>query len=283
MNYLFYNPIANNFHGLEVALEKEAILKKKFDDLKLMSVNDVNPGAFAKTLKEDDNIILTGGDGTLNHFINALDTDLLVGNFWFVESGTGNDFVRGLDKDPETGLINLKPFLENLPYVRVKDKTYRFINGIGFGIDGECCKKADELKQKGAKKIDYGSITIKLLLFGYHRPTATVTIDDKETYKFKRTYLATAMHGKYYGGGMKIAPFQERNSGLLTFVCYFGASKLRTLINFPRLFKGTLHEKKSICKVFTGKKVHVKFDKPTALQIDGETVKDVLEYIAFVK
>ena len=59
----------------------------------------------------------------------------------------------------------------------------------------------------------------------------------------------------------------------------FGKGRLPTLMVFPSIFKGE-HVKKSCVEVRKGKQITVKFDHPTALQIDGETILDVLEFTA---
>ena len=57
-----------------------------------------------------------------------------------------------------------------------------------------------------------------------------------------------------------------------------GRSRIGTLIIFPSIFKGEhiKHEKK--VSVITGHNITVKFNEPSPLQIDGETVRNVSEY-----
>ena len=88
------------------------------------------------------------------------------------------------------------------------------------------------------------------------------------------------MKGKYYGGGMKMAPDQDRFSDKLTVVVYHCKSKLKALIAFPSIFKGEHVAKKDIVDVFTGNEVKVRYSRPCAAQIDGETVLNVTEYTA---
>lgn len=47
---------------------------------------------------------------------------------------------------------------------------------------------------------------------------------------------------------------------------------------FPSIFKGEHIKHTEMSKVFTGHDITVEFDRPTALQIDGETVTDVTSY-----
>ena len=58
----------------------------------------------------------------------------------------------------------------------------------------------------------------------------------------------------------------------------YGSGKLKTLMVFPSIFKGEHVKHTEMCKVLTGHEITVKFDQPTALQIDGETVLGVTEY-----
>ena len=46
---------------------------------------------------------------------------------------------------------------------------------------------------------------------------------------------------------------------------------------FPSIFKGE-HVNKKMVDIIVGKEINVKFDRPVALQIDGETVLNVSEY-----
>ena len=180
--------------------------------------------------------------------------------------------------DEPEGEILINKYLENLPTVYVKELEKKFINGIGYGIDGYCCQVADEIKRKNpSKKINYTGIAIKGLLLHFKRTKATITVDGK-TYEHTHVWLAPTMKGRFYGGGMMVAPNQDRFSGDVSVVVFKGKSKLKTLMIFPSIFKGEHIKKTKNVSIYTGKEIHIKFDKPTALQIDGETVLDVLEY-----
>ena len=52
------------------------------------------------------------------------------------------------------------------------------------------------------------------------------------------------------------------------------------MIAFPSIFKGEHVKKTDIVQVFTGNEVKVRFSRPCAAQIDGETVLNVTEYAA---
>ena len=88
------------------------------------------------------------------------------------------------------------------------------------------------------------------------------------------------MKGRNCGGGMMLAPGQDRFSDELTVMVYACRSKLKSLMNFPKIFEGKHVELTDMTTIITGKKVHVKFSRPCAAQIDGETVLNVSEYEA---
>ena len=55
-------------------------------------------------------------------------------------------------------------------------------------------------------------------------------------------------------------------------------SKIRTLLLFPTIFKGKHIKATKVVSVFKGHEISVRFDRPTALQIDGEVYSGVTEY-----
>ena len=72
MNYILVNKLANNEHASETvsgAIEK---LSKRFGNVEEVSLNEIDRVNFYKTLKEGDNIVLVGGDGTINFFVNEI-------------------------------------------------------------------------------------------------------------------------------------------------------------------------------------------------------------------
>lgn len=283
MNYLLYNPLSNNGKG-DVG-KKKAVkeLSSQFPDLEEVDYTSILFEDLAKELKPQDNLILCGGDGTLNFFANDYKSNRIPNGvtIYLYPCGTGNDFVNDLaDKGINLKLIELNRYLEKLPKVKVNGKESYFINNVGFGLDGMVCEVADELKSKG-KKPNYTSIAISLLKGKYERKNATVTVDGI-TKEFKEVWIAPAMNGRFYGGGMKAAPSQDRLSGNLTCAVMFGQSRMHTIKAFSGIFKGTHIKHTEMVEMITGKHITVTFDSPCALQIDGETVLNVTSYEAWV-
>ena len=280
MNYVLYNHLSNNGEGGERANTLLSTLGgTESNEFKKVDLIGLPIREWIKEVTPEDVIYLVGGDGTLNRIANDLYGVEIPCPMLLIAGGTGNDFLKDIVENYHTeGYTDVREYISHLPTIRVNGTECHFINGIGYGIDGMCCEVADQLRAKGKTKIDYTALTIRLLLFKYKCPTAKVTIDDGKERTFEKVWLASAMNGRYYGGGMKVAPEQDRKSDSLTCVVWHGSGKIKTLATFPKMFEGKHVEKKDIITVIPAKKIKVKFDIPTAMQIDGDTVLNVSEY-----
>lgn len=278
MKYVLLNPKANNGMGEQDAREWAKRLTETCNYVDVVSLPSM--ADFVAGLKPDDEIILTGGDGTINHFANDL-ADIEVANkIYYVKCGSGNDFYNdNKHRCDELGRIYLNDMLRNLPVIEVNGLRRRFINGIGYGIDGEVSRVGDEQRGKSKKHINYTNIALKLLWGAYKLKRATVTVDG-ETHEYKNVWMAPTMQGRFYGGGMMVAPDQDRfdENHCVSVVVAHSRSRLGMLMLFPSIFTGKHVAKTKVVSVFKGKKVTVTFDKPCALQIDGEVVQDVTTY-----
>lgn len=276
--HVLFNPFAGNGRGEQEARKLNEILPEAelryYDMTKISAYTD-----FFSAIAKEDAVILAGGDGTINRFLNDTEGLEIPNDLMYFAVGSGNDFLHDLGKQKGEPPFSIKKYLQELPTVTVKGKSYRFLNGVGYGIDGYCCQVGDEQRRTSDKPVNYTSIAIKGLLFHFKPANATITVDGK-THTFKKVWLAPTMHGRFYGGGMMIAPRQERNNAehTVSVSLLFGSGKLKTLMVFPSIFKGEHVKHTEMCQILTGHEITVRFDRPTALQIDGETILDVTEY-----
>lgn len=278
--YILFNPISNNGKGEESARKIESFkLDKAFKFIDISTIK--NYREFFASLSADDSIIICGGDGTLNRFINNTDNIKINNDVYYYACGTGNDFMRDIGGTAGDKPVLINRYLKNLPYVTVKGNTYRFLNNVGFGIDGYCTQVGDEMRREHKENINYSAIAIQGMLGGFHPVNAEITVDGKTEY-FKKVWLAPTMKGRFYGGGMMPTPHQNRLNPdeTLSIMVYCGRSKLKTLMVFPSMFQGEHVRHTEMIKILTGKDITVKFDRPCALQIDGETILNVTEYHA---
>ena len=273
MKYALYNPLSGNGNSKTVA--------EKFvggsTDIKLIDMTKNDVGELLASAGEKDQFFLFGGDGTLNRFINKM-SDSFSSEVYYFPSGTGNDFSVDVGKDKAAEPFSINEYIKDLPTVTVGGEDHKFINGVGFGIDGYCCEVGDALKEKG-KIPNYTGIAIKGLLFKFKPVNAKVTVDGK-TSEYKKVWIAPTMFGRHYGGGMIPTPAQDRNADQkeVSVMIFHGSSKLKTLMIFPSIFKGEHVKKTKFVTVMKGKDITVEFDRPTSLQIDGETILGVTRY-----
>jgi len=282
-SYVLFNPYSGNNTGKESSEKLKDICSGM--ELVFLNVTEIKDyKELISSLEDEDSIIICGGDGTLNRFVNDV-YDLNIENeILYYPAGSGNDFLRDMDGVDGSVPFRINEYIKDLPVVTVNGRSYRFINGVGFGIDGYCCEVGDQLRAKNiGKPINYAGIAIKGLLFHYKPTSATVTVDGV-THTYKKAWLAPTMVGRYYGGGMIPTPHQTRDQRKenISVSIIHDTGKLKTLLIFPSIFKG--EHIKHVKKVdeFSGKNITVEFNRPVALQIDGETILNVTKYEACI-
>lgn len=268
MRYYIYNRLATN---KKPRIEAGA---------KLVGAIGLDYKKFFSELSPEDDVVIIGGDMSINHFIRKIQGYKVTNNVYVRAFGYGSDFVNDVG-GRLTDDILLNPYINDLPTARIKNHHRPFINGIGFGLDGYCCATGDYVKAKNpSASINYTAIALKGLIYKFKPVHASVEVDGQK-YEFDNVYLAAAMKGRYFGGGMKIAPNQNRaDLDHLTVIIYTAKTRLKALLSFSKVFDGTHINNKEMVKVFTGKKVYMKFSRIGDAQIDGDTVKNVDEYWA---
>ena len=107
MRYILYNPRANN-----------GIKPDFLDGVEYIDVIGLDYRKFFDSLAEEDEVVFVGGDGTLNYFINAVDTDNIKNKVYLKPSGSGNDFMNDLNEHDGREIL-LNGYIKNLPTVYV--------------------------------------------------------------------------------------------------------------------------------------------------------------------
>lgn len=275
---ILYNPHAGGGHGEENAQKLREILTK--GSLEFVDITEITDyKTFFRNLPQETRVILAGGDGTLNRFLNHTRDIHIQNPLFYFAAGSGNDFQRDIAQKHPESLLPLNAYIQELPKVEVQGREYLFLNGVGYGIDGYCCQEGDRYREKAHKAPNYTAIAIKGLLFHYKPTNAVITVDGKE-YRYQKVWLAPTMNGRYYGGGMMPTPDQDRlgPEKTVSTMVFHGSGKLKTLMIFPSIFKGEHIRHEDVVNIHSGHDIAVKFDRPTALQIDGETILNVTEY-----
>lgn len=274
MDIILYNPLSNkgkNKHIAEKLSKKHQ--KKGFNvDIKnLLDIHDVK--SFLSACKEEDRIIIIGGDGTLNRIVNQIQGIDIKPSVFMYKAGTGNDFIRSVPVKHK--LADIKPYIMNLPTVSVNDKHSLFLNGTGVGLDGLVCYKVNRSKQI-KNKSNYFKNSIQSF-FQYKPVTAYITVDG-ESFEANKVWFATCMHSKYFGGGMMLAPKIKRTDKVIELVVVKDVPRWLLLLIFPTIYFGWHRIFKSFVKFYRGKDIKVQLLVDTYMQIDGDEIYPVREY-----
>lgn len=226
-------------------------------------------------------VMAVGGDGTNNEVINGFfRPDGTVrspeASFAFLPRGTGGDFRRtfGFGKQLDAALQRAgKPGVPT--DVGVVDYTdhqggrgrRHYINISGAGLSGIVVKTVNQTsKSLGAFSFVVG--TLKGLM-AFHPYAMKITVDGQPFHDGPAA-LCVAANGRYFGGGMQIAPGAAVDDGLLSVVCLPGWTTLGFVSRSLTLFAGDVRRSKGV-KESAGKVVQMESSDPEVLlDVDGE-------------
>ena len=277
MKYVLYNPLSHNNMGEKDAgkiLDQYPEERYTFIDLTSLKNEEL-----FELLDGEDDVIIAGGDGTLNKFVNILGEYELKKTVYFYPSGSGNDFMNDVRGKNVRELITLNDYIKDLPIIEVCGKSYRFINGVGYGVDGYSCEVVEAKRRDTGKKGSYTFEALRGLMYSYAPGKAKVTVDGV-THEFENVWMASVMQGKYFGGGVMIAPMQDRlnEEKTVSVLVVATKSRIKTMFAFPSIFKGKHMKYDKLITAFTAKEVKIELDRPSALQVDGDVISGVTEY-----
>ncbi|MBC8262656.1 MAG: diacylglycerol kinase family lipid kinase [Anaerolineales bacterium] len=225
-------------------------------------------------------IVAVGGDGTVNEVINGLvvegsvDPEATLG---IIPWGTGADFTRmlGIPRDYMEAcrhLLRSEPRsvdLGRITCLREGQEVERyFINAAGLGFDGEVAEIVNRFP-----KVLGGTITYLACLFislvTYRNKNVELSFDGQHVRG--RVNSIVVCNGRYFGGGMFIAPGASLDDGLFYVVILGNLNKLEVVVNLPRIYKGThlTHPKVSH---FSAKEIHIEARERMFLQAEGELI-----------
>jgi diacylglycerol kinase (ATP) len=83
--------------------------------------------------------------------------------------------------------------------------------------------------------------------------------------------LAAAANGRYFGGGMLVAPQAHCDDGKLDVVVVAGLSKAQLLTKLVRIYRGT-HLADPAVESFRGRVIEAQGASEVRLEVDGEPV-----------
>ena len=229
------------------------------------------------------NIVILGGDGTINEVINGLNNykEILLG---YIPSGSSNDLARSLKipTDPIKALSNiLNPtkykYLDHgiITFLGTDIKPRKFACSSGIGYDANVCLEvqASPMKKKlnrfGAGKFIYLLIAIKQIL-SLKQVEGTIIVDNIKKGTYQKILLVSSMIHKYEGGGLLIAPNANPSDGKLSVCIVHGMSRLKIAVLLPTILFGKHIYFKGV-ETFHCSSIEIITNQKLAVHTDGET------------
>lgn len=273
MNHLFIiNPAAGKGKGVKYP----EVIREYFKHSKEPYYIEFTkgPGDASKIVKKyvsTDNyrVYSIGGDGTSNEVLNGIVNSS--SSLAIIPSGSGNDFFRNIDDTLDESLLyrTIHGTEKYIDIGKVNDRY--FLNVASAGIDAEVVLNSNRFKRmplfNGLSAYVAG---VFYTVFKYKSFNSTIKIDNVKYYK--ETLLLAVANGKYYGGGMKIAPSAKIDNGYLDIYHIDKANPYRILLLFPLLIKGR-HESIKEVTYYKSKNVKISSEEGFLLNIDGEISK----------
>jgi YegS/Rv2252/BmrU family lipid kinase len=232
-------------------------------------------------------LVAVGGDGTINEAVNGMFAEGAAppdSVFAFVTSGTGGDFRKtfGIEPGINAAITHLKRAgVHRTDVGRVTcltksgEPTSRyFINIASFGLSGVI---VDAVNRARIAKLFGGSFAFAFHsaagMLRYRNRAVRIIVDGVEDEIATISTVAVA-NGKYFGGGMKVAPGAVSDDGLFDIVVMGGAPKGKALAEMKLIYTGE-HIRQPHVRVVRGQHVVVApvaetRGKPVLIETDGE-------------
>ena len=266
MTIILHNPLSKNKKSKRVTKKLVDYYKKNnrpFRVKSLLKITDLEHYLDKKNKK--NKIIILGGDGTINTFINNTMNITLSKEIYLKRSGSGNDFLRSLKKQ--------KPSTQHIMKLTYNNQPRYFINGAGMGIDGVISNYVNKSKRKN--RFNYFLNTFKAF-FSYKPKYLEATIDGT-LYRFKKTWLINVNNGAYVGGGMKLTPKSKLSENNLDVLIVHRIPRFLLFFIFLSVYLGLHTYLKPFVFYKKANHVHANMFSSQVAQCDGESFEDIHE------
>jgi YegS/Rv2252/BmrU family lipid kinase len=232
-----------------------------------------------------DVIAVAGGDGTLNEVAQAyLDREgrpVAGPPLALLPIGTGGDFGRtlgaagGLDGAVQRAL-SAEPRAFDLGVLRLTTlagatERRAFLNITSFGLAGLTCRTVNSGPAWLGGRATFYLATVRALAT-WRNPPVHVSVDGAPWLESPVVNVMIA-NGRYFGGGMKIAPEADPADGRFDVVAIGDMSRLQTLGLTRAVYAGT-HVTRPLVTVTRGTSVEAEAAVATdvvLIEMDGET------------
>lgn len=195
-----------------------------------------------------ERIVVAGGDGTTSEVVTGL---LAAGlgaraKLALLPLGTGGDLVRtlGVPGDLDGAIARIAGGKErriDAGRARFRDRAGEeretfFLNVASAGVSGLVCELVNRAPKSLGGRVSFLLGTLRAIV--RYAPLPVVVRVDGEVVHEGLLTLVAAANGRYFGGGMHVAPRARQDDGLLDVVLIGGLSKPHLLRRLPLLYTG---------------------------------------------
>jgi diacylglycerol kinase (ATP) len=230
-------------------------------------------------------IAVIGGDGTLNEVSQGyVDKDGAVVHgpeLAVIPSGTGGDFRKtfGISDDLRAAanrLAQATPRPIDLGILELESErgeriTRAFLNITSFGLGGLTDRIVNESPKWMGGRTAFFFGTLRAMV-AYRNAPVRVLVDGKLQLEGPILNVAIA-NGRYFGGGMLIAPDADPSDGLFDVVALYDLSRAQGIALAHRIYRGT-HVGQRGVTVARGSVIEaqpLRRSEPVLIDMDGET------------
>ncbi|MDE7158303.1 MAG: diacylglycerol kinase family lipid kinase, partial [Clostridiales bacterium] len=261
------NPFAHKGKGEKLLNKAEEKLRAANVEFRIFrSEHEGNARKFAEALtgSGETNLVVIGGDGTLNEVLCGIQNpeECILG---IVPAGTGNDFAEAANIP--FGLKALDLILHGDPqytdYLQFADGN-RSMNIAGVGMDVDILRRCEKMNTNKRSKYAHALISSVFHYSGVHVKTERDGVTEEYD-----ALIATVCNGKQFGGGIKFCPEAEIDDGLLDLVVVEWPKRSRYVWELLKLKRGKLMKSRISHRVLCKKAVITPVGDNWA-QFDGE-------------
>lgn len=217
-----------------------------------------------------DLVVAAGGDGTISEtadgILRASEGQLPRTALGILPCGTGSDLARTLGfvgnaKEAVARIARMRTRLVDAGRVTFvgnggRSEQRHFINVASLGLSGPTAQAVNQTRRSGhaSGKLVFFLQTVRELL-KYRFQTVRITVDGGEPIEAKIALVAAA-NGRFFGGGMMIAPDADLEDGELDVVVFRGGGKLGLIRDLRLLYSGS-HKNHRLVTIMRGRRIQV--------------------------
>jgi diacylglycerol kinase (ATP) len=286
------NPVAGAGKAAQLWPQFDMEIRRQLGEFTLLKTGRPEDAAlFARQFAAEgyDLVIASGGDGTIGETVDGMlksgVPSSALPRFAILPCGTGSDLARslGMTGSPQEMAARIAAGREReidagrITFVDDEGRAAmrHFINIASLGLSGPTSRAVNKAKRSGkaSGQLLFMWHTIRELI-RYKFQNVRIIVDEAAPIEARIAVVAAA-NGRYFGGGMMIAPDARLDDGMLDLVIFRGAAKL-TLIKDMRLLYTGSHVNHPAVTILRGRRITVEPSgdpllNTAQLDIDGES------------